>query len=51
LVSDGRPTSAGVSNFPPEHAERIVTESGLIPAVNQFEIHPYFSNDAPRGAV
>ncbi|HEX3975547.1 MAG TPA: aldo/keto reductase [Solirubrobacteraceae bacterium] len=50
LVADGRLRSAGVSNFQPEHLDRIVTETGIAPAVNQFEIHPYFNNDAPREA-
>jgi 2,5-diketo-D-gluconate reductase A len=50
FVADGRLRSAGVSNFQPEHLDRIVTETGIVPAVNQFEIHPYFNNDTPREA-
>jgi 2,5-diketo-D-gluconate reductase A len=50
FVADGRLRSAGVSNFQPNHLDRIVTETGIVPAVNQFEIHPYFNNDAPREA-
>jgi len=50
LVADGRLRSAGVSNFQPAHLDRIVEETGIVPAVNQFEIHPYFTNDAPREA-
>jgi 2,5-diketo-D-gluconate reductase A len=50
LVADGRLRSAGVSNFQPAHLERIIDETGTVPAVNQFEIHPYFNNDAPRNA-
>jgi 2,5-diketo-D-gluconate reductase A len=50
FVSDGRLRSAGVSNFQPQHIERIINETGVAPAVNQFEIHPYFNNDAPREA-
>lgn len=34
--------SIGVCNFLPEHLERITRESGVAPAVNQIEIHPYF---------
>ncbi|WP_309109325.1 aldo/keto reductase [Bombilactobacillus bombi] len=33
----------GVSNFLPEHIDRLITETGVIPAVNQIELHPYFS--------
>ena len=50
FVADGRLRSPGVSNFQPAHLDRIVAETGLIPTVNQFEIHPYFNNDAPREA-
>jgi 2,5-diketo-D-gluconate reductase A len=50
FVADGRLVSAGVSNFQPAHLDRIVAETGVAPAVNQFEIHPYFNNDAPREA-
>jgi 2,5-diketo-D-gluconate reductase A len=50
LMAEGRLRSAGVSNFQPAHLDRIVDETGLVPAVNQFEIHPYFNNDAPREA-
>jgi 2,5-diketo-D-gluconate reductase A len=43
-------TSAGVSNFQPEHLDRIMGETGVIPAVNQFELHPYFANTAAVSA-
>ncbi|WBB69317.1 aldo/keto reductase [Micromonospora sp. WMMD812] len=32
----------GLSNFLPEHIDRLVAETGVAPAVNQIEIHPYF---------
>lgn len=32
----------GVSNFLPEHIERLEAETGVLPAVNQIELHPYF---------
>ncbi|MFV2101055.1 aldo/keto reductase [Micromonospora sp. LOL_024] len=32
----------GVSNFLPEHVDRLVAETGVAPVVNQIEIHPYF---------
>jgi len=50
FVADGRARSIGVSNFQPEHLDRIVAETGLVPAVNQIEVHPYFANDAARDA-
>ncbi len=32
----------GVSNFLPEHLERVESETGVRPVVNQIEVHPYF---------
>lgn len=32
----------GVSNFLPEHLERLERETGVRPVVNQIELHPYF---------
>jgi 2,5-diketo-D-gluconate reductase A len=48
FVSEGRLRSAGVSNFQPAHLNRIISETGVTPAVNQFEVHPYFSNGEAR---
>lgn len=42
LQRDGRIRSIGVSNFLPEHLERIIGDSGVAPAVNQIELHPEF---------
>lgn len=50
LVEDERLRSAGVSNFLPEHLDRIVEETGLVPVVDQFESHPYFQNMPSREA-
>jgi diketogulonate reductase-like aldo/keto reductase len=40
--------SIGVSNFTQEFLERLVQETGVVPAVNQVELHPYFPNQALR---
>ena len=45
---DGRARSIGISNFPIEHLERLAAHTDLVPAVNQIEVHPYFTNDAVR---
>ena len=45
---DGRARSIGVSNFTPEHLDRLRAETGTVPAVNQIEIHPYLPNEAIR---
>ncbi len=34
----------GVSNFLEEHLTRIIDETGVTPATNQIERHPYFNN-------
>ncbi len=49
FVTDGRARSIGVSNFQPAHLDRIVAETGVVPAVNQIEVHPYFTNEQARG--
>ncbi len=50
FVEDGRASSIGVSNFQPAHLDRIVEETGVVPVVNQVEVHPYFGNEAVREA-
>jgi 2,5-diketo-D-gluconate reductase A len=50
LVADGRLRTAGVSNFLPHHLDRIIAETGAVPAVNQIELHPNFANAAVRDA-
>ena len=40
--------SIGVSNFLPEHIERLVEETGVAPSVNQIELHPYFNQAEQR---
>ncbi|MBA4790777.1 MAG: aldo/keto reductase [Rhizobiales bacterium] len=42
LKQEGRAKSIGVSNFQPEHLERIIGETGEVPVVNQVELHPTF---------
>ncbi|MEV4762024.1 aldo/keto reductase [Micromonospora taraxaci] len=45
---DGRARSIGVSNFQVAHLERLADEANVVPAVNQIEAHPYFTNDEVR---
>ena len=35
--------SIGVCNFLPEHLEKLQKETGILPAINQIELHPYFN--------
>lgn len=43
LLADGRVRAIGVSNFMPHHQKQLLAEADIIPAVNQIELHPYFS--------
>jgi len=42
LREQGLVRSIGVSNFTAAHLDRIISETGVTPAVNQIELHPYF---------
>jgi 2,5-diketo-D-gluconate reductase A len=48
FARDGRAHSIGVSNFQLAHLDRLAKESDTIPAVNQIEVHPYFTNEEVR---
>jgi 2,5-diketo-D-gluconate reductase A len=41
LRGEGRARSIGVSNFAVEHLERLIAETGIVPAVNQVELQPW----------
>jgi 2,5-diketo-D-gluconate reductase A len=42
IAASGKAKSIGVSNFLPEHLERVFAESDVVPSVNQIELHPEF---------
>ncbi|HLT85459.1 MAG TPA: aldo/keto reductase [Phototrophicaceae bacterium] len=46
LYAEGAVRAIGVSNFLPEHLERLRAETDVLPAVNQVEVHPGFQNRA-----
>jgi 2,5-diketo-D-gluconate reductase A len=46
LREKGLVKSIGVSNFEEEHLNDIITATGVVPAVNQIELHPYLQQDA-----
>jgi diketogulonate reductase-like aldo/keto reductase len=50
LREEGMVRSIGVSNFLPEHLDRLVDETGVAPAVNQVELHPYLAQADQREA-
>ena len=43
LHRDGRARAIGVSNFQQTHLQRVIDETGVVPAVNQIELHPYLT--------
>ena len=42
LHQQGLVRAIGVSNFEPEHLERVLEEGSIVPAINQVELHPAF---------
>lgn len=48
LKEEGRAKSIGVSNFYPEHIEKIIAETGVTPVINQIELHPDFQQREAR---
>lgn len=48
LRDNGRIRSIGVSNFEPEHLRTLVDATGIVPAVNQIELHPLLQQEELR---
>jgi 2,5-diketo-D-gluconate reductase A len=48
LRGEGRARSIGVSNFEIDHLERIIDATGVVPEVNQVELHPRFQQGELR---
>lgn len=48
LYQDGRIKAIGVSNFKPTHLEKLMSETEIVPAVNQIELHPRFTQSETR---
>jgi 2,5-diketo-D-gluconate reductase A len=48
IRQEGRARAIGVTNFAPEHLERIIAETGVKPVLNQLELHPDFQQQALR---
>lgn len=48
LRDQGRVRSIGVSNFEPEHLRLLVDATGIVPTVNQVELHPLFPQEELR---
>nr|WP_123673587.1 aldo/keto reductase [Curtobacterium sp. PhB172] len=50
LLADGRVRAIGVSNFMPSQLQQLIDASTVVPAANQIEVHPYFSQPEWRAA-
>jgi diketogulonate reductase-like aldo/keto reductase len=48
LLADNKVRAIGVSNFLPEYLESLLTQVDVVPAVNQIEVHPYFTQVETR---
>ncbi|HEY4268977.1 MAG TPA: aldo/keto reductase [Galbitalea sp.] len=48
FADDGRAKAIGVSNFLVPHLEKLLTETTVVPAVNQIELHPIFQQRDQR---
>ncbi|MEA9356112.1 aldo/keto reductase [Bacteriovorax sp. PP10] len=48
LRTEGIARSIGVCNFNIDHLERLIGETGVIPVLNQVELHPYFQQKELR---
>ncbi|GMA20373.1 aldo/keto reductase [Arsenicicoccus piscis] len=48
LKESGKALSVGVCNFQPAHLQRLIDETGVAPAINQIELHPYLQQDELR---
>ena len=50
LLGDGRVRAIGVSNFMPHHLKQLLESTDVVPAVNQIELHPYFTQPDVQAA-
>ncbi|MFP7833703.1 aldo/keto reductase [Marisediminicola sp. LYQ134] len=48
MRDEGLIRSIGVSNFTPTHLDRLERETGVVPAVNQVELHPHLPQRGQR---
>jgi 2,5-diketo-D-gluconate reductase A len=48
LLADGLVRAIGVSNFKPAHLDRVISETGVVPDVNQIQVSPYTIREVTR---
>lgn len=50
LLAGGRVRAIGVSNLDAAHLDELIDRTDIVPAVNQIEVHPYFTHRETRAA-
>jgi diketogulonate reductase-like aldo/keto reductase len=50
LLDEGRTRAIGVSNFSSEQLDDLIDRTGVVPLVNQVELHPFFTQEELRAA-
>lgn len=50
LLADGRVRGIGVSNQTPAELDELISRTGIVPAVNQIQVHPYYTQPEWRQA-
>lgn len=50
LLAEGKVRAIGISNFMPHHLTQLLDQTEVVPAVNQVEMHPYFTQPAVQAA-
>ncbi|WP_344391015.1 aldo/keto reductase, partial [Dietzia cercidiphylli] len=48
LLDEGRVKAIGVSNFKPDHLEKVIAATGVVPDVNQIQLSPDLARLPPR---
>ncbi|MEV4115397.1 aldo/keto reductase [Nonomuraea sp. NPDC049695] len=48
IYRDGRAKAIGTSNFTSDHLTRLMNETGIVPSINQIELHPYLQQREMR---
>jgi diketogulonate reductase-like aldo/keto reductase len=48
MLANGRVRAIGVSNFSERHLGNLMSQTSVVPAVNQVELHPFFAQQALR---
>ena len=51
MLSEGRTRAIGVSNFSEQHLENLMQQTEVVPAINQVELHPFFTQQPLRGST